>query len=95
MPFEQIASFLTRISTDEGYCRGFLDAPEETVNQTDMEPAERWAVVESLLDADSERDFCNLLRTRLAVIGIAIGTPPRGVERIFAVPWTPIPRPLE
>ncbi len=60
-----------------------------------MAPAEQWAIVESRLDADSERDFFNLLRTRLAVIGIAIGAPPREAERLLPVPWVPAPRPLE
>lgn len=92
MPFAQVERFLRRVMTDEAFCRRFLDAPEETLAETDLDTAERWAVLEALRDGDETgHEFLDLLRTRLAIIGVRIGRPPTDLPRIFAVRRTPEP----
>ena len=87
MPFEQVEAFLRRVMTDEGFCRRFLDTPEEALAETELDTAERWAVLESLReDDDTGHEFLELLRTRLAIIGVHIGRPPPDLLRVFAVP---------
>lgn len=89
MPFEQIEAFLRRVMTDEPFCRRFLDDPEETLIQTDLDAGERWAVLEALReDDDTGHEFLDLLRTRLAIIGVHIGKPPPDLPRVFAASRT-------
>jgi hypothetical protein len=85
VPFEQVEAFLRRVMTDEAFCRRFLDDPEETVAETDLNTAERWAVLESVREGDETgHEFLELLRTRLAIIGVQIGRPPADLPRVFA-----------
>jgi hypothetical protein len=89
VPFEQIEAFLTKVMTDEVFCRRFLDDPEETLEETDLDTGERWAVLESLREGDDTgHEFLELLRTRLAIIGVRIGRPPEDLPRVFAAPRT-------
>jgi hypothetical protein len=85
MPFAQVEVFLRRVMTDQAFCRRFLDEPEATLEETDLDTAERWAVLESLREGDeSGHEFLDLLRTRLAIIGVRIGRPPADLPRVFA-----------
>jgi hypothetical protein len=85
VPFAQIEAFLTKVMTDEAFCRRFLDDPEETLEETDLDAGERWAVLESLREGDDTgHEFLELLRTRLAIIGVRIGRPPDDLPRVFA-----------
>lgn len=89
MGLPQLEAFLLRLMNDGEWCRRLLDAPEVILEtETELNPAERWAVLEALLDTDDEQghDFLAMLRTRLAAIGTQIGRPPPDLERVFAVP---------
>lgn len=85
MGLDQIEAFLRRIMTDADYCRRFLALPEVTLEESELNSNERWAVLESLAtDDDTGQEFLALLRTRLAVVGVRIGRPPANLGRVFA-----------
>lgn len=90
MGLPQIEAFLRRVMTDAEYCTRFLAAPEAALAETELDSAERWAVLESLHDGDDTgHEFLALLRTRLAVVGVQIGRPPPDLPRVFAAPRAP------
>jgi hypothetical protein len=96
VPFEQVEAFLRRVMTDGAFCSGFLERPEEALAATDLDTAERWAVLESLLEGDDTgHEFLELLRTRLAIIGVQIGRPPADLARVFAAHRPEARHPLE
>jgi hypothetical protein len=85
MGIAQVETFLRRVMTDPDYCDRFLADPETALRETELDTAERWAVLESLRDGDeSGHEFLALLRTRLAIIGVRIGQPPPDLPRVFA-----------
>ncbi len=85
MGIGQIEAFLRRVMTEEAYCRRFLAEPEAALEETELDTAERWAVLESLREGDDTgREFLELLRTRLALVGVHIGPPPPELTRVFA-----------
>lgn len=92
MPLPDVEAFLRRIMTDAAYCRRFLDDPEAAVDESELSTDERWAVLEAIGDGpESGVEFLDLLRTRLAVIGIHIGRPPASLTRVFATEQEPEP----
>lgn len=90
MPLPEIEAFLRRVMTDAEYCGRFLAAPQEALTETDLDSAERWAVLESLREGDETgHEFLALLRTRLALVGVRIGQPPPDLPYIFATSRPP------
>lgn len=84
MALPQIEAFLRRLMTDPRWTSRFRADPETALADTDLDASERWAAIESLRDGDEDgTEFLGLFRTRLALVGVEIGTPPRGL-RIFA-----------
>ena len=87
MPLPEIEAFLRRVMTEPAYCARFLAEPEAALDETALDSAERWAVLESLREGDDTgHEFLALLRTRLALVGVRIGSPPPDLPRVFAVP---------
>lgn len=77
MPLPEIETFLRRLLTDPEWSDYFRREPEAALAETALDLSERWAAAEALRDSDLDgSDFLPIFRTRLALMGIAIGEPP-------------------
>lgn len=66
-------TLIRRLRAEPAWEARLLADPEEALAGADLDPAERWAVLEAAGEAGGDAAaFASLLRTRLAVVGVRL-----------------------